>query len=40
MMASLGFFEVMVLAALSVTILTPVVLVVLWIKDRLRKQLW
>jgi len=40
MMASLGFLEVMVLMALSVTILTPIVMLILWFKDCIRKELW
>ena len=40
MMASLGFLEVMVLAGLSVTILTPFILLFIWIKDWVRNELW
>ena len=40
MMASIGFLSVMVTLALVVTILTPVILLVLWTRDWLRKQLW
>ena len=40
MMASLGFLEIMVLAGLSVTILTPILLLIIWIRDWMRKELW
>lgn len=40
MMASVGFLEVMVLLALSLTTLTPVVLLVIWIRDWMQKELW
>lgn len=40
MMASLGFLEVMVLAALSLTILSPIILLIIWFKDWIRKELW
>ena len=40
MMASVGFLKIMVLVALGVTLLTPLILVGLWIKDWRRKQLW
>ena len=40
MMASLGFLEVMVLMALSVTVLTPIIMLILWFRDWMRKTLW
>lgn len=40
MMASLSFLQVMVLVALSVTIVTPMLLLFLWFRDWMRKELW
>jgi hypothetical protein len=40
MMATVGFLKAMVLLALSVTILTPIILLVIWIRDWMRKELW
>lgn len=40
MMASVEFLRLMVTFAVVVTLLTPVILLVLWVKDWLRKQLW
>ena len=40
MMASLSFLQVMVLVALSVTMVTPIMLLILWFRDWMRKELW
>jgi len=40
MIATSGFLQFMVMSALSLTVLTPVVLLILWIKDWIRKELW
>lgn len=40
MIVSSGFLTVMVMFALAVTIIAPVILVALWIKDWKGKKLW
>ena len=40
MIVSSGFLSVMVSIALTVTIIAPVVLIILWIKDCIKGQLW
>jgi len=40
MMASSGFLSTLVSIALTFTIIAPVVLIILWIKDWIRGQLW
>lgn len=40
MIASSGFLAVMVSIALAVTIAAPILLIVLWIKDWNKGQLW
>ena len=40
MMAGLSFLQIMVLVALSVTIVTPILLLILWFRDWMRKELW
>lgn len=40
MIVSSGFLSVMVGIALSVTIAAPIILIVLWIKDWKKGQLW
>ncbi|MEJ2143350.1 MAG: hypothetical protein P8Y24_13565 [Gammaproteobacteria bacterium] len=40
MIASSGFISVMVSIALMVTIIAPIVLIILWLKDWKKGQLW
>ena len=40
MIVSSGFLSVMVGVALTVTIIAPVILIFLWIKDSIKGQLW
>jgi hypothetical protein len=40
MIVSSGFLSTMVTIALSVTIIAPIVLIILWIKDWKKGQLW
>ena len=40
MIVSSGFLNVMVTIALTVTIIAPIVLIILWIKDWKKGQLW
>ena len=40
MIVSSGFLSVMVTIALTVTIIAPIVLIILWIKDWKKGQLW
>jgi hypothetical protein len=40
MTASVSFLSLVILLAVSMTAVSTVVLLVLWFKDRKRKQLW
>lgn len=40
MMVSSGFLSAMVTLALAVTIIAPIVLLILWIKEWVKGQLW
>ncbi len=40
MIVSSGFLGFMVSIALAVTVIAPVVLIILWIKDWIKGQLW
>jgi hypothetical protein len=40
MIVSPGFLAIMISAALVVTTITPIVLIILWIKDWKEGQLW
>lgn len=40
MIASSGFLSVLVTIALAVTIVSPIILIVLWIRDWKKGQLW
>ncbi len=40
MIVSSGFLSIMVMMALTVTIIAPIVLIILWIKDWIKGQLW
>lgn len=40
MIVSSGFLAIMISIALAVTIIAPIVLIILWIKDWKEGQLW
>lgn len=40
MMISVNALTLLVMIALAITVLAPVVLIILWVKDRLKEQLW
>lgn len=40
MSVSVGFLSIMVTAALLLTILAPIVLLILWLRDWKRGQIW
>lgn len=40
MTASTGFLAFIVTAAVAVSTLTPLILIYLWIRDWIKKQLW
>ncbi|MGD8783848.1 MAG: hypothetical protein PVF28_05450 [Thioalkalispiraceae bacterium] len=40
MIASVGFLSVIVLIAVAMTVVTPIILLLLWVKDWKSKEIW